>query len=103
MKPLLTVQSYCIYAQAAGSEKYIKINAKSVILATGDYLANEEMMKFYAPQCVENGIQILSLDMDADGNYTNVGDGHKMGDLGWRRRRAVACADDSPHGRRRRR
>ena len=68
-----------IYAQAAGSEKYIKINAKSVVLATGDYLANEEMMKFYAPQCVENGIQILSLDMDADGNYTNVGDGHKMG------------------------
>lgn len=68
-----------IYAQAAGSEKYVKINAKSAVLATGDYLANEEMMKFYAPQCVENGIQILSLDMDADGNYTNVGDGHKMG------------------------
>lgn len=68
-----------VYAQAAGSEKYIKINAKSTIIATGDYLANEEMMKFYAPECVENEIQILSLDMDKDGNYTNVGDGHKMG------------------------
>lgn len=68
-----------IYAQATGSEKYIKINAKSVVLATGDYLANEEMMKFYAPECVENGIKILSIDMDDQGNYTNVGEGHKMG------------------------
>lgn len=68
-----------IYAQATGSSKYIKISAKSVILATGDYLANEDMMKYFAPECVENGIQILSLDMDASGNYTNVGEGHKMG------------------------
>lgn len=68
-----------VYAQAADSDKYIQINAKSTIIATGDYLANEEMMKFYAPECVENEIQILSLDMDKDGNYTNVGDGHKMG------------------------
>lgn len=68
-----------VYAQESGSDKYIKVTAKSVILATGDYLANEEMMKFYAPQCVENGIQILSLDMDSEGGYTNIGDGHKMG------------------------
>lgn len=68
-----------IYAQAAGSDGYIKITAPSVILTTGDYLANEDMMKFYAPECVENGINILSLDMDDEGNYTNIGDGHKMG------------------------
>lgn len=68
-----------IYAQATGSEKYIQINAKSVVLATGDYLGNEEMMKFYAPECIENGIQVLSIDMDDQGNYTNVGEGHKMG------------------------
>lgn len=68
-----------VYAQESGSDTYIKVTAKSVILATGDYLANEEMMKFYAPECVENGIQILSLDMDSEGAYTNVGDGHKMG------------------------
>ena len=67
-----------IYAQAAGSDGYIKI-APSVILATGDYLANEDMMKFYAPECVENGINILSIDLDDEGNYTNVGEGHKMG------------------------
>ena len=68
-----------IYAQDTSSNKYIKITAKSVILATGDYLANEQMMKFYAPACVENGNQILSLDLDSQNNYTNVGDGHKMG------------------------
>ncbi len=68
-----------IYAQAAGSEGYIKINAPAVILATGDYLGNEEMMKFYAPECVENGIQVLSIDTDDEGNYTNVGEGYKMG------------------------
>lgn len=36
-------------------------------------------MKFYAPECVENGINILSIDLDDEGNYTNVGEGHKMG------------------------
>lgn len=68
-----------IYAQAAGSDGYLKITAPSVILATGDYLGNEDMMKFYAPECVENGINILSIDLDDAGNYTNVGEGHKMG------------------------
>lgn len=68
-----------IYAQAVGSEGYIRINAKSVVLTTGDYLGNEEMMKFYAPECVENGIQVLSVDTDDEGNYTNIGEGHMMG------------------------
>lgn len=68
-----------IYAQAAGSDGYLKITAQSVILATGDYLGNEDMMKFYAPECVENGINILSIDLNDEGNYTNVGEGHKMG------------------------
>ena len=62
-----------IYAQAAGSDGYLKITAPSVILG------NEDMMKFYAPECVENGINILSIDLDDEGNYTNVGEGHKMG------------------------
>lgn len=68
-----------IYAQAAGSDGYLKITAPSVILATGDYLGNEDMMKFYAPECVENGINVLSIDLDDAGNYTNIGEGHKMG------------------------
>lgn len=67
-----------IYAQENGSNQYLRINANSVIIATGDYLMNEDMMKYYRPECVENGIQYLSMDMDQNGNYTNVGDGHKM-------------------------
>ena len=67
------------YGQAAGSDKYIKVNAKGVVIATGDYLMNEDMMKYFAPECIENGIKTLSVDLDDDGNYTNVGDGHKMG------------------------
>ena len=68
-----------VYAQDTTNSEYLKINAKSVILATGDYLANEDMMKYFAPACVENGNQILSMDTDAQGNYTNIGDGHKLG------------------------
>ena len=68
-----------IYAQAAGSDGYLKITAQSVIIENRDYLGNEDMMKFYAPECVENGINILSIDLDDEGNYTNVGEGHKMG------------------------
>ena len=67
------------YGKYTATDKIVKVNCPAVVLATGDYLANEDMMKFYAPQCVEAGIQILSLDIDAEGNMTNVGDGHKMG------------------------
>ena len=68
-----------IYAQATDSDSYIKINAPAVVLTTGDYLANEDMMKYFAPETVENGVSILSVDTDDSGNYTNVGEGHKMG------------------------
>ena len=67
------------YAQSVSDGSYIKITAPAVIIATGDYLANEEMMKYFAPACVENGNEILSVDADMNGDYTNVGDGHKMG------------------------
>ena len=67
------------YGKYTATDKIVKVNCPAVVLATGDYLANEDMMKFYAPQCVEAGIQILSLDIDAEGNKTNVGDGHKLG------------------------
>lgn len=70
-----------VYAQEVGSSSYIKINAKSVVITTGDYLENDDMMAFFQPECDENGIQRLSLDMDKNGAYTNVGDGHKM--LAW--------------------
>ena len=68
-----------IYAQETESGNYLKITAPAVVLTTGDYLCNEEMMKFYSPETVENGVGVLSTDTDDEGNYTNVGEGHKMG------------------------
>ena len=67
-----------IYAQALDSENYIKINAPAVVLATGDYIANEDMLKFYCPEAVENGVSLMSMNRDANGDATCVGDGHKM-------------------------
>lgn len=70
-----------IYAQQTDSGNYIRVNAKSVVITTGDYLENKDMMAFYQPECKENGVSALSMDMDASGAFTNVGDGHKM--LAW--------------------
>ncbi|ANE23551.1 succinate dehydrogenase [Denitrobacterium detoxificans] len=71
-----------VYAQAHGSKKYIKCNAKKgVVIATGDYLANEEMTKFFQPNNIENEIPILCVAMDADGEYALQGDALKM--LAW--------------------
>ncbi len=69
-----------VYAQEAGSKKYIKATAKKgVVLAQGDYSSNSDMMKYYAPQTVANGIKTLSLNVDANGAFCNTGDGIKMG------------------------
>jgi len=69
-----------VYAKNVSTGKYIKATAaKGVVLATGDYCSNEEMMKYYAPEVVANGIKVLALNTDTEGNFCNVGDGHKMG------------------------
>lgn len=68
-----------VYAQDVATGKYIKATAKSVILTTGDYSSNTEMMKFYAPETIENGIKTLALNVDSAGNFCNQGDGLKMG------------------------
>lgn len=71
-----------VYAQKHGSKKYIKCNAsKGVVLATGDYLANEDMMKYYQPDNIENAVPNLIIAVDADGNYALTGDALKM--LAW--------------------
>lgn len=50
---------------------------KGVILATGDYSGDQEMLYYYAPQ-TRNCRRIYS-SRDLDGNYANTGDGHRMG------------------------
>ncbi len=67
-----------VYAKDDASGKYVKATARSVVLTTGDYLGNEDMMRFYAPETVENGVGTLCITMDSQGKPVNVGDGHKM-------------------------
>jgi len=69
-----------VYAKDMGTGKYIKATAKKgVVLATGDYSSNNDMMKYFAPETVENGIKCLALNVDTEGNFCNTGDGLKAG------------------------
>ena len=69
---------------------YGKILAhKAVILATGDYGNNKEMMAYFVPWAVDY-FNVFP-NKDAKGKPTNTGDGHKMG--AW----AGAKIEDGPH------
>lgn len=69
-----------IYARNAATGKYVKANAsKGVILATGDYSSNKEIMQYYCPAVIENDIMCLWVNKDIEGNNTNTGDGLKLG------------------------
>jgi fumarate reductase flavoprotein subunit len=69
-----------VYVRDITSGSYIKATAnKGVILATGDYSSNQDMLAYFAPETVENGIQTLWLWHDDEGNATNDGSGLKMG------------------------
>ncbi len=67
-----------------------RINAaKAVLLATGDYASNAEMMSYYVPWA-ERFTSIFP-NTDALGEKTNTGDGHQMGM--W----VGAKMEDGPH------
>jgi succinate dehydrogenase/fumarate reductase flavoprotein subunit len=70
-----------LYARNADSGTYIKINAsKGVILTTGDYFSNTDMVRFFCPQLIEAENGNCWPNMDVEGNRTNTGDGYKLGD-----------------------
>lgn len=68
-----------VYAKNASTGKYVKATAKSVVVTTGDYSSNEDMMKYFAPETIENGVKTLALNVDSSGNFCNLGDGLKLG------------------------
>ena len=71
--------------------KVIKIIAKrGVILATGDYSGNRQMLKFYCPWLLSN--RVIPYGFDQNNQPLNYGDGHKMGM--W----AGAKMEEGPHG-----
>lgn len=57
--------------------KYTQINAKSVVLATGDWGNDQDMRDYYVPWA--NEFVSFYTTMDAAGAIGNTGDGHKMG------------------------
>lgn len=68
-----------VYVRRAEDGAYLRIDATNgVILATGDYSSNQDMMKAFLPEVVEHGFDMLWLKTDVEGNPTNTGDGHKM-------------------------
>ncbi|MEE8716646.1 MAG: FAD-dependent oxidoreductase [Coriobacteriales bacterium] len=52
--------------------------SRGVILATGDYGSNQQMLQHFVPQVVENKIHAFYNSKDVNGNNVNTGDGHKM-------------------------
>ena len=56
---------------------YTQINAKAVVLATGDWGNNQDMRDYFVP-CA-NEFMSFYTTMDAAGNVGNTGDGHLMG------------------------
>lgn len=76
-------------AQNMADGSYIKINAKSVILATGDYMNDHEMVKTFVPWVANFFCPFPNRDYK--NNPTNTGDGHKLGT--W----IGAKLEDGPH------
>jgi succinate dehydrogenase/fumarate reductase flavoprotein subunit len=69
-----------LYVRNADNGKYIRINAsRGVILTTGDYFSNTDMVRFFCPQLIEAGNGNCWPNMDVEGNRTNTGDGYKLG------------------------
>lgn len=69
-----------LYARDAATGEYIKCTAtKGVILSTGDYSQNTAMLNHFCPEVIENKIQCMFTSVDVEGNFTNQGDGIKLG------------------------
>ncbi len=69
-----------VYVRNLATGKYVKATANNgVILATGDYSSNRDMLAYFAPETVENDIQTIWMWHDSEGNATNDGSGLKMG------------------------
>jgi hypothetical protein len=68
------------YARNAVTGGYIRVTAnKGVILSTGEYSSNEDILSYYAPETIVNQVPHFFPNIDVEGNMVNTGDGLKMG------------------------
>lgn len=89
---LLTDESGAVVGVVAHNvtdDSWIQVNAKAVILATGDISGNAEMLHYYAPQT--DGIMAMFPPTAPDGGVPNTGDGQRMGML------AGAVLEEGPY------
>ncbi|MCW5950885.1 MAG: FAD-dependent oxidoreductase [Propionibacteriaceae bacterium] len=69
-----------VIARDARTGRYVKaLASKGVILASGDYGSNTDMVRYYCPEIIENGLPAVWLNRDVEGKPTNTGDGLKLG------------------------
>ena len=69
-----------VYAEDLVNGGYVKVLAsKGVILCTGDYKDNPDMVSHFLPQIDINGNGILSILNDVNEQKACMGEGHKMG------------------------
>ncbi len=78
-----------VIARSISDGKIYKVTAKSVVLATGDYSGDANILSYYHPWVSDN----FSIwpHVDEEGNKTNDGSGHRLGL--W----AGAKMDEGPH------
>ena len=89
---LLTDESGAVVGVVAHNvtdDSWIQVNAKAVILATGDISGNAEMLHYYAPQT--DGIMAMFPPTAPDGGVPNTGEGQRMGML------AGAVLEEGPY------
>ncbi len=80
-----------VIAQNTKTGKVIQCNAKSVIVATGDFVGDEAMTYYYAPWAIRDTMG-FSMRNPKNPYRINVGDGHKMA------MRIGAVMEDGPIG-----
>lgn len=71
-----------VIAQSLVDDSYTKVLAsKGVILATGGYVRNDEMLAYYIPWVynLKDKFSFTYPHMDVNGEYSDQGDGQKMG------------------------
>lgn len=78
-----------VMAHNVTDDSWIQVNAKAVILATGDISGNAEMLHYYTPQT--DGIMVMFPPTAPDGGVPNTGDGQRMGML------AGAVLEEGPY------
>lgn len=79
-----------VYATGVEDGRVLRVNAKAVILATGDIKSNPDMVYYYMPWAKNNPIAFPG--RDRSGELIYVGDGHRM--ALW----AGGKIEDGPHG-----